>query len=581
MIFNGSGPDTIVTNEWTLSNFTTIQNLKSLNSPANAFKLATNDEFVFDSITVENAAHNGIFTDGPKPSTAKLNVTNSIFVNNGLHTTSNPADLEIFKFEGNVLIENVTISKAVNFDSDGDNRNNAYGIEFRGNLCNAAPTSSVQSAFLNNVNITGSPNKEGILIQCYSDVSNFSFNDVDLSNVITSPGSFWPSALLVSHNGSNPLDVGNLKTTEIFNANSGGIEARNATFFDSVGGIISSKITTESILTHIFDDSRLGEIVFFDEIIIGDQVDSTEQNLIIEEASTGIVQLPTNVTEIKLSDDTAINLNAGVEPITAVQIIIAIPVTVEQEVTISSSNNEPIEIINEDLTNVVVIIPDDTKIQASNDWDGQILPPKQESFTGTAPTGFTVDDTVIEVGSPDTVLVFDKSVEITLSGVTGTVGYKPSGSNQWIQITNQCGGDFDNPTDPVFPGECFISNGSDTKIVTFHFTSFGGLSATPSTAAVSAASGSSSGGSGKVGVGPSGGKVSMDRVTGWAADSKTFRFAISHLIKDNSIDAAAISPNGKVPAWMLQLGEFWHNDKISDQEFFNSINYLVDQKILK
>ncbi|MGI0069785.1 MAG: hypothetical protein ACREAN_05975, partial [Nitrosopumilaceae archaeon] len=57
-----------------------------------------------------------------------------------------------------------------------------------------------------------------------------------------------------------------------------------------------------------------------------------------------------------------------------------------------------------------------------------------------------------------------------------TVGYKPAGSNNWIVITNTCGGTYSSPSNPTFPGECFISNGIDTKIVTYHFTTFSSLS---------------------------------------------------------------------------------------------------------
>lgn len=72
-------------------------------------------------------------------------------------------------------------------------------------------------------------------------------------------------------------------------------------------------------------------------------------------------------------------------------------------------------------------------------------------------------------------LLFDKPVVLTLPGVTGPVGYKPAGSNTWVMITQQAGGTYNNPTAPLFPGEAYITNGTDTKIITWHFTSFAGL----------------------------------------------------------------------------------------------------------
>ncbi|PIP66802.1 MAG: hypothetical protein COW93_03715, partial [Parcubacteria group bacterium CG22_combo_CG10-13_8_21_14_all_41_9] len=121
-------------------------------------------------------------------------------------------------------------------------------------------------------------------------------------------------------------------------------------------------------------------------------------------------------------------------------------------------------------------VPDGTKIQGPSGWDGKIAPPVSETPSGTAPAGFSVGSTVISIGSSGGTLVFDKPVTILLPGVAGTVGYKPSGSNTWVQITNVCGGgSYSTPTAPTAPGECVINNGIDTKIVTYHFTSFGSL----------------------------------------------------------------------------------------------------------
>ena len=118
------------------------------------------------------------------------------------------------------------------------------------------------------------------------------------------------------------------------------------------------------------------------------------------------------------------------------------------------------------------------------------MPPVAGTASGTAPAGFSVGSTVISVGSSSGTLVFDNPVTLLLTGVTGAVGYKPSGSDTWLQITNTCGGTYTTPTPPTFPGECAISNGTDTKIVTYHFTTFGSLTV------VSSGGGSGGGGGG-------------------------------------------------------------------------------------
>lgn len=178
-----------------------------------------------------------------------------------------------------------------------------------------------------------------------------------------------------------------------------------------------------------------------------------------------------------LTNYTGGDLGAGVDLDTA-QIVGGQLVTVGKAVTLQSgTNTAPIVLTNTDLNNVSASIPDGTTVLASTGWDGTIAPPKAGSSSGIAPSGFSVGGTVIEVGSPGNILLFDKAVTILLTGVTGPVGYKPAGSDTWTQITTTCGGSYANPASPVFPGECAITDGTNTKILTYHFTSFAGLNA--------------------------------------------------------------------------------------------------------
>ncbi|MBI2268123.1 MAG: lamin tail domain-containing protein [Candidatus Blackburnbacteria bacterium] len=151
-------------------------------------------------------------------------------------------------------------------------------------------------------------------------------------------------------------------------------------------------------------------------------------------------------------------------------------ITINQAVKLESTSD--ISLANADLTNVNVSIPNNTTVLAPTGWDGRIQPPKAVGGSGSAPTGFSLGNTVIEVGSADTVLLFDKPVVVTLSGVTGDVGYKAAGSTTWHKIDTICNS-YDSPTNVVFPGECRVSNGTDTRIYTYHFTTFGSLDVAP------------------------------------------------------------------------------------------------------
>jgi hypothetical protein len=151
-------------------------------------------------------------------------------------------------------------------------------------------------------------------------------------------------------------------------------------------------------------------------------------------------------------------------------------VQVEQAVRLESgTDGQPIIISNSENAGISISIPDGTAILAGADWDGTMIPPVTVPASGNPPSGFLVGDTLIEVGSPSGILLFDQPVTITLEGVTGTVGYKPAGSDTWVQITQIAGGTYDNPVAPEAFGEAYISNGTDTRIITWHLSHFGSL----------------------------------------------------------------------------------------------------------
>src|ERR1035437_4945065 len=100
--------------------------------------------------------------------------------------------------------------------------------------------------------------------------------------------------------------------------------------------------------------------------------------------------------------------------------------------------------------------------------------PTPGTTSGTAPAGFSVGNNVIEMGSSNHTLNFSNAVKIILTGVTGTIGYRPAGSNTWQTINTQCNS-ATNHDNISAPGECYFHNGGNTIIWTYHFTSFGGL----------------------------------------------------------------------------------------------------------
>lgn len=145
------------------------------------------------------------------------------------------------------------------------------------------------------------------------------------------------------------------------------------------------------------------------------------------------------------------------------------------------------------LGTVKITIPDGTKITASKDWDGTIqLPTVLANNSVTGVNGNV--SAVIEVGSPNVALTFDKAVRILVPGQAGkSAGYVIN--NQFTQITRTLNNDSQEEADNLPVGrEAIINKGSDLVIWTKHFTKF--VTYTPTTSKSSSSSSSGGGGGG-------------------------------------------------------------------------------------
>jgi len=226
--------------------------------------------------------------------------------------------------------------------------------------------------------------------------------------------------------------------------------------------------------------------------------------------TSGQAELPEGETDLALTDDTVLDLLSGMSTasgtditvggetldlgsftsgtlaavdLTIAKIIGDVSVIIEKAVKlVSGTLGQPIVLTNNSANapSVTVSIPDDTTVMAPSGWTGTMQPPKTGSSLGTAPGGFDVGGTVVDVGDPLVTLLFDKPVKVTLIGVTGSVAYKPAGSSTWNQITTTCNSASD-ASNISFPEECYATSGNDTIIWTYHFTSFANITSTPLT----------------------------------------------------------------------------------------------------
>jgi len=225
-------------------------------------------------------------------------------------------------------------------------------------------------------------------------------------------------------------------------------------------------------------------------------VDASTLSFDVAGTNSGDADLPAGVTDITLGNNTVLDLSSATTSAVSTVVVGGNSVNLTQAVTLQSGvEGEPIVLTNSSLAGVSVSIPDGTIISGPVEWDGTIMPSTDAPSDGTAPSGFTVGGTVISVGSSNGTLVFDKAVKIVLSGVTGIVGYKPALSTTWVKITTACTGAND-PSN-ISSGECYFTDGGNTIIWTYHFTSFGGLDPIPPTPTPTPAP---SGGGGPVGL---------------------------------------------------------------------------------
>ncbi len=265
--------------------------------------------------------------------------------------------------------------------------------------------------------------------------------------------------------------------------------------------IIASKITGSSA-TYTPYYLNPGKTIL-NTALSGGTLVATSNNLDLPTES-GLAAFPAGTTSITLGNSSSINLTSNINNVSGGSVSVRgstatlssysggnisadlsapvavgpVTVTVGKAVALSSGvSGQPIIVNNTSLGNASLSIPDNTAIFAASGWDGTIAPPTVGSTSGTLPDGYESVSNVIEAGSSTSTILFDKATTLTLTGVTGEVGYKPAGATSWTKISTTCGGNYASPTSPVFPGECSISDGNNTKILTYHLTSFGELDA--------------------------------------------------------------------------------------------------------
>lgn len=223
---------------------------------------------MFSSLSVtggsmDNNGANGLAVNGTDANLASptaISVSGTTFTGNGNVAEQGAGDLSFFLFNGNAAISNVTIAADAQFP-----------IQIRGKAPSGVwhPAGVVS---LKDVTVSGTAAKPGLYLIRYSDVSNVTFDDVDLSGV-TPPSlpSGFGALMQVEHTGATPLNLHGLKLKGTYVGGpmtsgylalamlaSGGAAADCTT-------VITGAATVEQLEASVFDKQELpvvGDITF-------------------------------------------------------------------------------------------------------------------------------------------------------------------------------------------------------------------------------------------------------------------------------------------------------------------------------
>ncbi|MGG1516432.1 S-layer homology domain-containing protein [Paenibacillus oryzisoli] len=223
------------------------------------------------------------------------------------------------------------------------------------------------------------------------------------------------------------------------------------------------------------------------------------------------------------------------------------------------------------LGDVTITIPDKTKITAPSNWNGTIkLPEVQASSTAFVAGGLV--QSVIEVGSPDAALTFDKAVRVLIPNQAGKkAGYIRGDAvipiNRTLSADSQAAAD----SEIADGGDATIDVGTDLVIWTKHFTRF--VSYTPVSSSGNSGS-NSSGSSAPVAYhhpiqAATGGTVNDSGVTiSIPAEAATSNFAI---LVTKVTDAASLL---KDSAFQL-IGDVFEIKKDKEGDFLKAVSITL------
>lgn len=229
-----------------------------------------------------------------------------------------------------------------------------------------------------------------------------------------------------------------------------------------------------------------------------------------------------------------------------------------------------------------------------NLWDGYFLFPQpyETKIVGQQ------DIISFQFGSDSVSLFFDIPFKITFVGDANKNVFINSVGYQSAQITTMCNSSnihiVSNIPD-IYPMACYGTFGDNLFVITKHasvFSSSVDIQKTPSSPVANPSKNHSGGGNNRINVPLSepllptdifiptwNKKITQSWING-IGDESLFFSNIDTLVSLGLLDAVKNSEKKTCPSWIKITSQFWVNSQISDQQYLNSLQWLLDEKII-
>jgi hypothetical protein len=227
---------------------------------------------------------------------------------------------------------------------------------------------------------------------------------------------------------------------------------------------------------------------------------------------------------------------------------------------VTENNGNIITMTNSNISWIRIIFTDETELSVDKLWDGTISL-TESANTSRIITGYEIPDKIIKMGNDNLTIQFDKAVTIIFDGMTGDAAYKQTGATNWNLISAICEGEYGTPTDPSAENMCYITDGVNTKIITYHFTEFALIQETTDNGSSGGNRGGSSGGNSG---GSSGGNSGSS-------------FGGGH----GRTGVGPTDTHNTIPQWVKQPIGWWINEDITNTDFSNMMEWLIDNDVIE